>query len=87
MNPGDHVGPALTTVRPDDAEALVALFAEQRARLEVVRTERIWHWLDSPESRSTSLLPLYGKIAFLAIVPIALVVGGFTRGPWRCCRP
>jgi hypothetical protein len=81
MTTDDHVGPVLQTVRPDDHDALRALFAEQRARLAVVRRERIWEWFAGPESRHDTLVPLYGKIAFMALVPVTLVVAGFTQGP------
>lgn len=82
---GDHLGPALTAVRLDDAEGLRALFAEQRARLEVVRDNEIWQWFGGVPSgfgRPAAVLHgVYLQIAFVSLFALALVVAGFTRGP------
>lgn len=82
---GDHLGPALKAVRLDDDEGLRALFAEQRARLEVVRDNEIWQWFGGVPSgfgRPAAVLHgVYLQIAFVCLCAIALVVAGFTRGP------
>ena len=79
------MGPALAAVELDDIEGLRALFAEQRARLAVVRENRIWQWFGGVPSGFGSpkalLHGLYLQFAFIALLPIALIVAGITRGP------
>jgi len=82
---GDHLGPVLTAVEPHDVEAVRALFAEQRARLAVVQQHRLWDWLGGVPAtfaKPTALLHgLWAQLAGLALVGVALVAAGFTRGP------
>src|SRR5688572_29416457 len=86
MKSGDHLGPALTEVAPNDGEALRALFAEQRARLAVVRANGIWEWLGGvPSGFGSPKAPLHGlylQLGSIVLVAVALIVAGFTRGPW-----
>lgn len=91
MKDGDYLGPALTEVAPNDGEALRALFAEQRARLAVVRDNAIWgsgiwEWLGGvPSGFGPPKAPLHGlylQFASIVLVFVALIVAGFTRGPW-----
>ena len=74
----------MKAVRLGDDAGLRALFAEQRARLEVVRDNGIWQWLGGvPSGFGHPAAVLYGvylQIAFVCLVAIALVVAGFTRG-------
>lgn len=85
----DHLGPALREVAPDDTNALDALFAEQRARLAVVRDNRIWDWLgDVPSGFGIAAAQLYGvylQIVFVVAIAATLIVAGFTRGPVLWC--
>lgn len=86
MTNGDHLGPALAQVEPDDGQAVQALFREQRARLDVVRDNGIWEWLGGvPNGFGSPAAPLHAirlRLAMVALVAIALVMAGFTRGPW-----
>lgn len=86
MATSDHTGPALTRVTPDDDEALRALFAEQRARLAVVRENRIWQWFGGMPSGfgspSAPVLDIYLAIAAVCCFAVALIVAGFTWGLW-----
>ncbi len=89
MPTADHLGPMLREVAPDDAQALEAMFAEQRARVAVVRENFIWHWFgDVPSgfgSPRAQLRGVYLQLAFVALVAAALIVAGFTRGPVLWC--
>lgn len=82
---GDHLGPVLTHVQPDDVAAVEALFAEQRARLDVVREHCLWDWLGGvPTSFAKPTAPLHGlwaQLAGLGFLALALFTAGFTRGP------
>lgn len=86
MANGDHLGPALAQVEPDDAEAVQAMFAEQRARLAVVREHRIWQWFGGVPwgfgSQKALLHGLWLQLAAVGLFAIGLLVAGFTRGPW-----
>jgi hypothetical protein len=78
----DIAGPCLTEIAPDDAAALAALAAEQRARLLTIRRERIWQWLGGLPGLEVSPSALFGVIAFLLLVPAAVITAGFTQGFW-----
>jgi hypothetical protein len=83
---GDHIGPVLHRIAPADLDSLQALFAEQRARLDVVRSNRIWQWFGGvPDGFGSPKAPVhavYLQLAFVALVGLTLVVAGCTRGPW-----
>lgn len=85
MKNGPHVGPALRAVALDDVAALQHLFAEQQARLEVVRQHRLWQWFGGmPCGFSSGREVLWGlglQFAGYACVFAALITAGFTRGP------
>ncbi|MBK8099267.1 MAG: hypothetical protein IPK26_19330 [Planctomycetes bacterium] len=85
MATAEHLGPALSSVRLADADAVQALLQEQRARLQVVRDHRIWHWFGGVPSGFGSpgapLQALYARFAGFALIALALIVAGFTRGP------
>ena len=86
MENGDHVGPALTAVAPDDEVALRALFTEQRARLAVVRQQRLWDWIGGMPAfgfaaPKAMLHGLYLQLGAVVSFAIALIVAGFTHGP------
>lgn len=85
MNDAAWTGPALRDVRPDDDGAVRALLREQAARLEVVRKDRLWQWFGGVPSGfghpARDLWSLYCAFAFVALVGLAFVVVGFTRGP------
>lgn len=82
---GEHLGPALSSVRLADSDAVGALFQEQRARMQTVREHRIWHWFGGVPSGFGSpgapLQALYARFAGFALIALALIVAGFTRGP------
>src|SRR5687768_2870108 len=86
MTKEDHLGPPVRDVSVDDVEQLAAVFAEQRARVAVVRENGIWQWFGGvPQgfgAPSARLHGLYLQFAFVALTAVALVVAGFTRGPW-----
>ncbi|MBL8748977.1 MAG: hypothetical protein JNK78_07445 [Planctomycetes bacterium] len=82
MATGDHLGPALTHVEPDDADALRALFAEQRARLDVVREHRLFEWVGGASPGRVALTGLTLQLACVGLVAVGLIVAGITRGPW-----
>lgn len=84
-DPSVHVGPALYELSPDDDEGVRELFAEQRARLEVVRRHEIWDCLGGV--RGASVRWVYLHVASLPAMALALIVAGFTRGPvlWSAC--
>ncbi len=82
MATGDHLGPALTHVEPDDVEALGALFAEQRARLDVVREHRLFDWIGGASAGRAALRGIALQLVCVALVAVGLIVAGFTRGPW-----
>lgn len=81
----EHLGPALSSVRLADAEAVQSLLQEQRARMQAVREHRIWHWFGGVPSGFGSpgapLQALYARFAGFALIALALIVAGFTRGP------
>lgn len=81
----EHIGPALTAVRLADPGSVAALFQEQRARLKVVRDNRIWQWFGGVPSGFCSLRSelraCYLRFAALALMAIALITAGMTRGP------
>lgn len=87
----DHVGPALRNVATADDDALQHLFAEQRARMAVVRENGIWQWFGGvPQGFGSPKAVLHGlwlQFAFVGCVASALVVAGMTRGPvlWTTC--
>jgi len=74
-------GPALQAVRPDDAEALRHLAAEQDARLQTVRRSAAWDWLGGVPGWEICPAAMVGTIAFLLLVPATILAAGFTRGP------
>ncbi len=86
MSTDDHLGPPVRDVSVDDVQQLATVFAEQRARVAVVRENAIWQWFGgvpqgfgSPHAR---LHGIYLQLAFAALTAVALVVAGFTRGSW-----
>jgi hypothetical protein len=86
MTKEDRLGPPLRDVAIGDVQALGALFAEQRARLAVVRENASWQWLGGvpagPRAPRAVLHGLYLQLAFVALAAVALILAGFTRGPW-----
>ena len=85
MQKDDHLGPPLRDVSVDDVAQLAALFAEQRARVAVVREHAIWHWFGGvPQGFGSPRAVLHGvylQFASVGLAAAALVVAGFTRGP------
>lgn len=85
MKDGPHLGPVLRAVAPGDVQALQDLFAEQAARLDVVRQHRLWQWFGGmPRGFSSGKEVLWGfglQIAGYLCVFAALIVAGWTRGP------
>jgi hypothetical protein len=83
-DPSVHIGPALYELSPDDDEGVRELFAEQRARIEVVRRNGIWGFMGG--IRGEELRWIYAQIASLPAMVLLLLVAGFTRGPvlWGC---
>ena len=79
-------GPALQRVAPTDDAAVRAVFAEQRALLDLVRRDRLWDWLGGMPAGfghpRAALYGLYLAIAFVVFAAIALIVAGFDRGVW-----
>lgn len=77
-------GPVLKSVSRTDDQAVRALFAEQRSMLSVIRENKIWDWLGGVPSGfgnpKVELYSLYLGIASVALLAIALIVAGFTRG-------
>jgi len=74
-------GPALQRIDPGDDEALGHLRNEQRARLQFVRDHALWEWLGGVPGWELCMSALWGTIAFLGLVPVAILTAGFTRGP------
>lgn len=79
-------GPALRDASPADDTAVRAVLAEQRAMLDLVRSNRVWDWLGGMPagfgSPKAALYGLYLAIAFVALLAITLIVAGFDRGIW-----
>ncbi len=79
------MGPPLHEVAANDEATLRLLLQEQRARMGVVRDHAIWHWLGGvPQgfgSPKAALRGIHLQLAFVAVIAVALVVAGFTRGP------
>lgn len=79
------MGPPLHVVAATDEAGLRLLFQEQRARMAVVRDHAIWHWLGGvPQgfgSPKAALRGVHLQLGFVAVIAVALVVAGFTRGP------
>jgi hypothetical protein len=80
----DHLGPALRAASLRDAGTLRDLFAEQRARLQVVREHRLWHWFGGVPngfgSPRAALHGLYLQGAFVLLLVAAIFTAGFTYG-------
>jgi hypothetical protein len=79
-------GPALRRVSATDEAAVRAMFAEQRAMLELVRRDGLWDWLGGmPAGFGNPKAGLYGiylAVAFVVFAALALIVAGFDRGVW-----
>jgi hypothetical protein len=74
-------GPALQQIDRGDDAALAHLRAEQRARLQFVRESELWDWLGGVPGWELYPSAMWGTFAFLALVPVAILTAGFTRGP------
>lgn len=81
----EHIGPALSAVHVNDPGSVAALFQEQRARLQVVRDNRIWQWFGGVPSGFGNpkrvLYAVYLRFAAIALSVITLITAGLTRGP------
>ena len=68
-------GAALHEAGPSDDAAVRAVFAEQRALLDLVRSHRLWIWLGGMPSGfghpKAALYGLYLAIAFVAFAAVA----------------
>lgn len=72
-------GPSLHRA-PQDDEALHHLRDEQLARVRVVQQNGIWEWFSTDIGWGRCLPAMYGTLAFLALLPIAVLTAGFTSG-------
>ncbi len=89
-DPAVHYGRSHEFLLPDDDDALADFFDEQRARVEVIRRNKLWDWLGGVPLRwAHPWWLLYGVRAEMASAPLlvlTILVAGFTRGPvlWSC---
>jgi hypothetical protein len=85
-DPAVHLGPALETLTPDDGEGVRELFAEQRARLQVIRRNAIWHCLGDLDRHATRVTAVLLHGAAVVAIGSTLFVAGTDRGPvlWAC---
>jgi hypothetical protein len=77
-----HLAPPLSSVGADDVDGLAALAAEQQARVAVVTQLGQWPWVGGVPAITSSFVALYGVIAFMVLVPVALFVAAVHQGTW-----
>lgn len=84
-DPAVHYGRSHEVLPPDDDDALADFFAEQRARVEVLRRNRLWDWIGGVPLRwAHPRWLLYGVWAEMASAPLlvlTILAAGFTHGP------
>lgn len=84
-DPAVHYGRSHDNLPPDDDAALAEFFDEQRARVEVIRRNRIWDWLGGSAlgfSRPQRLLRgVWLELSSMALLVLTVLAAGFTRGP------
>lgn len=84
-DPAVHYGRSHDVLPPDDDAALADFFAEQHARLEVIRRNEIWDWLGgnvlSFSHPERLLRGVWTEIASMALLVLTILVAGFTHGP------